>query len=67
MLRHNFKSARLDCDLTQRELAEVVGVTENYIRQVENGRRDPRGKVMLHISRALRRPSEELFEDLLDE
>lgn len=66
MVRLKFKSARNDLGLTQRELGQLVGVTENHVRQIENGRRDPTGKVMLRLSRELRRPSEELFEDLLN-
>lgn len=65
MVRLEFKFARNDLNLTQRELGELVGVTENHIRQIENGRRDPTGRLMLRLSKELRRPSEELFGDLL--
>ncbi|EJW14178.1 helix-turn-helix domain-containing protein [Paenibacillus alvei] len=66
MVRLNFQSARKDLDLTQRELAEIVGVTENYVRQIENARRHPKAKVMLKFAKVLGRPSEELFADLID-
>lgn len=66
MVRLNFQSARIDLDLTQRELAEMVGVTENYVRQIENARRNPKAKVMLKFAKVLGRPSEELFADLID-
>ena len=66
MVRTEFQSARLAANKTQRELGNDCNVTENYIRQVENGRRDPSGKIMLRIAKVLERPPELLFNDLLD-
>lgn len=67
MLRTEFQRARLAANKTQRELGSDCNVTENYIRQVENGRRDPSGRIMLRIARVLKRPPEIIFSDLLDE
>jgi len=55
------KRARSAKGLTQRALAEKVGVTPAYLCQIENGRRDPGTGLVKSICDALGLPPEVLF------
>lgn len=48
-------------NLTQQELADVVGVTRQTIIAIEKGRYSPSLEVALKIARALDRPVESVF------
>ncbi|MFZ5352776.1 MAG: helix-turn-helix transcriptional regulator [Bacillota bacterium] len=48
-------------NLTQKELAELVGVTENYIYMLERGLRTPSMKIAKVISELLKKPIEYIF------
>ena len=65
MFRLEFKQARLAANHTQRSLALACDLTENCIRQLETGRRNPSGKVMLKVAQILNARPEVLFSDLL--
>ena len=48
-------------NLTQQELADVVGVTRQTIIAIEKGRYSPSLEVALKIARALEQPVESVF------
>ena len=47
------KEIRIEKRLTQKALAELVGVTRVTIARYEIGDRDPKGKTLVRIARAL--------------
>ena len=55
------KSARAEHDLSQEELAKMVGVTRQTINQIENGEYNPTIKLCTAICRALGKTLDELF------
>nr|WP_320145688.1 helix-turn-helix transcriptional regulator [uncultured Anaeromusa sp.] len=55
------KAARLRKGLTARELAEIIGVTREYISLLERRKRQPSFAVMLALSNALGVPMEKLM------
>ncbi len=61
-----FKEYRVNAALTQSELAEKIGMTENYISAIECGRSFPRYKPMLAILNILKIPPNVLFAEVLD-
>ncbi len=56
---HLLKSARLERGLTQKQLAEMVGVDGSYIARLEMDERRPSRKVVLKLARALQLSPEE--------
>lgn len=62
------KLARIEKNLTQQELADIVGVTRQTIGLIEKGSYNPTLKLCIDISRALDRTLDQLFwEDGKDE
>jgi putative transcriptional regulator len=61
-LNNTLKVQRAMKDLTQEQLAELVGVTRKTINTVENRRYIPSTYLALKLSRALGVPVEELFQ-----
>lgn len=61
------KARRRERGLTQRELAKLVGVTQNYIPALENGTRNPGPDLTERLMKTLRLPFEALFEVVLIE
>ncbi len=55
------KKYRLLKELTQEELAEIVGVRRETIMRLEAGKYNPSLKLAIDISRAVNIPIEELF------
>lgn len=55
------KELRTAKRLTQRELSELVGVTRVTIARYEIGERDPKGKTLVRIARALGVTTSELL------
>ena len=47
ILGANIKKARLDNDMTQEEVASVVGLSVNYYRQIELGNKVPQLKTFV--------------------
>lgn len=60
-LKNNLKVARAEWDLTQEELANLVGVSRQTIGSIENGQFNPTAKLALIICVALEKKFEELF------
>ena len=61
VLKNNLKEARAKKQITQRELAEMVGVSRNTISSIETGQFNPTAKLALIICIALDKKFEELF------
>jgi putative transcriptional regulator len=62
LLKNTLKVQRAKHNLTQEQLAEVVGVTRKSINTIENGRYVPSTYLALKLSKALAVPVEELFQ-----
>ena len=61
VLKNNLKEARAKKQISQRELAELVGVSRNTISSIETGQFNPTAKLALIICIALDKKFEELF------
>lgn len=57
----NLKKYRLLKNLTQEQLAEIVGVRRETIMRLEKAQYNPSLKLAIDISRAVDTPIEELF------
>lgn len=61
VLKNNLKEACAKKQISQRELAEMVGVSRNTISSIETGQFNPTAKLALIICIALDKKFEELF------
>lgn len=61
VLKNRIKEARIEKNLSQNELANLVGVSRNSISSIEIGRYCPSAKLALIICVALEKEFEELF------
>ena len=61
ILRNRLKEARTERKLSQRALAELVGVSRNTISSIETGQFCPTAKLALVLCIALDKKFEELF------
>ena len=61
VLKNNLKEARAKKQISQREFAEMVGVSRNTISSIETGQFNPTAKLALIICIALDKKFEELF------
>jgi putative transcriptional regulator len=61
VLQNTLRVERARRDLTQEQLADLVGVTRKTINTVENGRFVPSTLLALKLARALQVPVEALF------
>lgn len=55
------KSARVERDLSQEELAEIVGVSRQTISLIESGKYNPSLNLCIAICKALSRTLDEMF------
>lgn len=55
------RERRREMGLTQRDLADDVGVSNGYIARIEIGGRSPGAKILFKISEVLQIPSAELI------
>ena len=60
-LQNNLKEARSEKNLSQSQLAEMVGVSRNTISSIETGQFSPTAKLALILCVALDKKFEELF------
>ena len=60
-LAHRLRVARIERNLLQDELAQVVGVSRNTISSIETGRYSPSALLAFLLARALDVPIAELF------
>ena len=61
MKNKRIKIARIECDMSQEDLARAVGVTRQTIGSVENGSYNPTLKLCIDICRALGKTLNDLF------
>ncbi|WP_130808284.1 helix-turn-helix transcriptional regulator [Senegalia massiliensis] len=61
ILKNRLKEVRKQEDLSQQELANVVGVSRNTISSIERGKFNPTAKLALILCIALNRKFEDLF------
>lgn len=64
--RQRFKEYRQKYNLSQRQVALDLGVTEGHIRNIESGRGNPDAKLLFKLSRYFSAKPEDLFPDLAD-
>lgn len=55
------KIARVEKDLTQGELSNIVGVTRQTISLIESGKYNPTLKLCIEIAKALDKTLDDLF------
>lgn len=66
MLSRNLKLkfARIEKDITQKQLADLVGISRDYVAELERGRaRNPSKKIRSKIADVLEKTESELFPD----
>ena len=61
ILRNNLKEVRSEKNLSQAQLAEMVGVSRNTISSIETGQFNPTAKMALILCVALDKNFEDLF------
>lgn len=61
VLKNNLKVARAEKNLTQQELAKLVGVSRQTVSSIETGQFNPSAKLALILCIALEKKFEELF------
>lgn len=60
-LKNRLKVARAERDLSQEELANLVGVTRQTISSIETGQYCPSALLAFQLAKTLEKPVEELF------
>lgn len=61
ILKNNLKEIRTEKKLSQKELADMVGVSRNTISSIETGQYSPTAKLALTIAIALDKKFEDIF------
>ena len=61
ILKNNLKAARIEKNLSQQQLADMVGVSRNTVSSIETGQFNPTAKLALILCVALDKKFEELF------
>lgn len=61
VLKNNLKEIRSKKKLSQKELADMVGVSRNTISSIETGQYSPTAKLALTIAIALDKKFEDIF------
>ena len=61
ILKNRLKEVRAEKELSQQQLADLVGVSRNTISSIETGQFSPTAKLALVICIALDKKFEELF------
>lgn len=60
-MRINLKKLRKKRNLTQQEVADMVGIHRTTYTNIENGKADPSFKVMQKIKKALKSERDDIF------
>lgn len=60
-MKNRIKIERAECDITQQQLAEAVGVSRQTIVAIERGHFLPSTLLALKIARYFRKPVEDIF------
>lgn len=61
MKNKSMKIARIESDVSQEQLAEIVGVTRQTISLIESGNYNPSLKLCVDICKALNKTLDDLF------
>lgn len=61
ILKNKLKEIRKEKNISQQELADMVGVSRNTISSLETGQYEPTAKLALILSIALDKQFEEIF------
>ncbi len=61
ILKNNLKEIRNEKKLSQKELADLVGVSRNTISSIETGQYQPTAKLALTLAIALDKKFEDIF------
>ncbi len=61
MKNKRMKIARVECDLSQEQLADIVNVTRQTISHIESGKYNPSLNLCVAICKALNKTLDELF------
>lgn len=61
ILKNRLKEARAESGLSQKQLADMVGVSRNTISSIETGQFNPTAKLVLILCIALDKKFEDLF------
>ena len=61
MKNKKMKIARIECDVSQEQLAEMVGVTRQTISLIESGNYNPTLKLCIDICKGLNKTLNDLF------
>lgn len=61
MINKRMKIARIECDLTQEQLAKKIGSTRQTIGLIETGKYNPSIGLCIEICKALNKTLDELF------
>lgn len=61
VLKNHLKIVRTEFGITQKDLADIVGVSRQTISSIENGQFNPTAKLALLLCIALDKKFEELF------
>ena len=61
MKNKRMKIARVECDLTQEQLADKVGVTRQTIGLIEAGKYNPSISLCIEICKAINKTLDDLF------
>ncbi len=61
MKNKKLKIARIECDLSQADLADQIGVTRQTISAIENGSYNPTLKLCIAICKATNKTLNDLF------
>lgn len=64
MKRQLLINHRKESNLTQKQVADALSISEVYVRKIENGVADPGRTTMLKFEKFFERNSNELFPDL---
>ena len=61
VLKNNLKAIRLEKNISQQQLADMVGVSRNTISSIETGQFNPTAKLALILCIALDKNFEDIF------
>lgn len=61
VLKNNLKTIRLEKNISQQQLADMVGVSRNTISSIETGQFNPTAKLALILCIALDKKFEDVF------
>lgn len=67
MKNKKLKIARIECDLSQADLADQIGVTRQTISAIENGSYNPTLKLCIAICKATNKTLNDLFWEVDDD